>query len=889
VASIFSAGSARGQFAEVLDIPPKPNIGDLASISSGTQLNLRPGGSIGKSFDVGHPDAASINLELNVLGGLVGNELATYSGSVTNIVAGAVGDQMAAFNGSMVNIAGGIVGLGLDANAGSMVNISGGIVNEGMEASGATVNVTGGTVGGNFRVFSDSLVNVSGGRVGFHFYIGAIDGSSTNVRANLSGGVLDGNVQVTGPDTIFTSTGGLIGNGKPSGIAFNAFSLGHIRGGVVDANFDTRTDSDVRLYGSDFRLDDLPIAAGGQKITIPLGSVLTGILADGTPFMLSDRLDDQTAPDTLSLHASTPPPVVAGTIMVPGGMAPASIRGNQTLIVSEDGVVDWNFRAGRGSTVTIAGGQVGNYLEAVGATINVSGGTLGGDLAAYDQCVVNISGGSVGDFNQFDNGTIVNISGGSVGSFQVGSGSRVNISGGSIGSVGARNTSEVNISGGAFADIGSVTGSSVKFFGGDFRLNGVPVAGLDTIGSTKSVNLAYDPQNPTGKVLSGTLADGTPFVIDRIDGTLTLEAAVLPPVGSSMITVPASPAPLGIRQGQTLVLSQGGLVGDTSGFTAGPGSTLLMTGGEIRVGFKAIGATANISDGHVQGLRALTGSEVSISGSSTVVFDPQAYHGSELNISGGNINSALAHDGSVVNISGGTFVATISTRRALGAEAGSELNITGGDFQARVGASGLPTSKAVVNIHGGSFTVFQGNNNSVINLFGTEFQLGGVEIPGLDMDQPFTITDRNVTLTGILADGSPFSFDLNPTSVFNMDYMTPGALLTVTRVAPITMAGDYDNNGTVDAADYLVWRNTLGQSGSSLAADGNRNGAVDTGDYNLWRANFGRTFASAAAADALNTPVPEPSTLGILSIAVGLAITSGRARGWLAASASRRT
>ena len=29
----------------------------------------------------------------------------------------------------------------------------------------------------------------------------------------------------------------------------------------------------------------------------------------------------------------------------------------------------------------------------------------------------------------------------------------------------------------------------------------------------------------------------------------------------------------------------------------------------------------------------------------------------------------------------------------------------------------------------------------------------------------------------------------------------------------VTLAGDYNRNGVVDAADYTVWRNTLGQIG----------------------------------------------------------------------------
>jgi hypothetical protein len=58
------------------------------------------------------------------------------------------------------------------------------------------------------------------------------------------------------------------------------------------------------------------------------------------------------------------------------------------------------------------------------------------------------------------------------------------------------------------------------------------------------------------------------------------------------------------------------------------------------------------------------------------------------------------------------------------------------------------------------------------------------------------------------------------------------------------MAGDYDRNGTVDASDYAMWRNSL-NSTNNLAADGNRNGIIDQGDLVVWRSNFGRSFAAS--------------------------------------------
>ena len=63
------------------------------------------------------------------------------------------------------------------------------------------------------------------------------------------------------------------------------------------------------------------------------------------------------------------------------------------------------------------------------------------------------------------------------------------------------------------------------------------------------------------------------------------------------------------------------------------------------------------------------------------------------------------------------------------------------------------------------------------------------------------------------------------------------------RIADVLVIrpADYNHNGAVDAADYVVWRDALGQIGAGLTADGNNNGEIDAGDYNVWRANFGRT------------------------------------------------
>lgn len=99
----------------------------------------------------------------------------------------------------------------------------------------------------------------------------------------------------------------------------------------------------------------------------------------------------------------------------------------------------------------------------------------------------------------------------------------------------------------------------------------------------------------------------------------------------------------------------------------------------------------------------------------------------------------------------------------------------------------------------------------------------------------------------------------------------------------IQLPGDYNYDGTVDAADYVVWRDSLGKSGSGLPADGDRNQQVDANDYAVWKANFGRIAAGAAASNSLRSEtVPEPQLASLAlqsAIAFSLCVRSARFNG----------
>ncbi len=69
--------------------------------------------------------------------------------------------------------------------------------------------------------------------------------------------------------------------------------------------------------------------------------------------------------------------------------------------------------------------------------------------------------------------------------------------------------------------------------------------------------------------------------------------------------------------------------------------------------------------------------------------------------------------------------------------------------------------------------------------------------------------------------------------------------------------GDYNGNGEVDAADYTLYRDSLGQAVPAFTgADGSGNGIIDAADYNVWVANFGKINALSSVAAIAASSMP---------------------------------
>ena len=163
------------------------------------------------------------------------------------------------------------------------------------------------------------------------------------------------------------------------------------------------------------------------------------------------------------------------------------------------------------------------------------------------------------------------------------------------------------------------------------------------------------------------------------------------------------------------------------------------------------------------------------------------------------------------------------------------------EFQTDIDINNQGTVAFTARLWNGSFGIYAGGdpvNDKVVEIGDFLF---GQRVSGLG--QP------HLNNRGDIA----FSFNVLDPSVPGGEWS--GIALAV-KQAPIT--GDFNLNGTVDAADYVVWRKGVGV-------------APTPANYNLWRTHFGETFGNGSGATA-NVTVPEPATLVMLIMAAAASI-----------------
>lgn len=250
------------------------------------------------------------------------------------------------------------------------------------------------------------------------------------------------------------------------------------------------------------------------------------------------------------------------------------------------------------------------------------------------------------------------------------------------------------------------------------------------------------------------------------------------------------------------------LPGDSiaNGNVIAAGTTVNVLGGNIGLGVDQSNGTLNIESGNVAVGASSIGTGftnsnnlVNISGGTVGGFF-QLLGNTTLNLSGGQMESfGVFNSGTRVNITGGTVTRFPDIFDGV-------VNISGGDIFS-------------IRIFGGE-----------VNLIGSEFSIDGVEID-LAVGQTMVINQRNVNLSGILADGSPIETDLNSSAggfnSANPDGASFAARVTVTVVEPEPIIGDVNQDDTVNFLDISPFISVLSASGFQDEADINRDEEVN--------------------------------------------------------------
>jgi T5SS/PEP-CTERM-associated repeat protein len=328
----------------------------------------------------------------------------------------------------------------------------------------------------------------------------------------------------------------------------------------------------------------------------------------------------------------------------------------------------------------------------------------------------------------------------------------------------------------------------------------------------------------------------------------------------------------------TLVIEQGGRVSNSAATigrlnhslgivnVSGVGSTWSMTG---RLSIGGDGAT-NV-DGDTGALNIGPGGIVGVNGE-TVLFPKGT-----LKLEGGTLSTSSIR----FQNAGGQFNWTSGTLH-VGSYTGSLTNSAGVLAPGAVSFGSTTISGNYTQQPAGTLQIEIGGTTSgtqydTVGVTGNTTTLGG--LLQLSLLNGFIPTNANsfTVLSSLGIVNGSFSNVANNQRVLTTDGLGSflvryGASSTLnTRqviLTNFTIAGDFNVDGKVDAADYTVWRKSTGLNVTRFtSADADGSGLIDNADYTIWRSHFGLATGAGSASGAFAaTTVPEPSSLALLSL-----------------------
>jgi hypothetical protein len=196
------------------------------------------------------------------------------------------------------------------------------------------------------------------------------------------------------------------------------------------------------------------------------------------------------------------------------------------------------------------------------------------------------------------------------------------------------------------------------------------------------------------------------------------------------------------------------------------------------------------------------------------------------------------------------------------------------DKRVRFQIQGLNAAQTYTLTFFGSHS-FSDDSNTVYSVFTDNTYTTLVDSVDLEVRDPTEFWLHNRDKVATLSDLSPQTDNILYVQFVgafdNLGYLN--ALQIEASAAPPGLNGDYNDDGTVNAADYVVWRKNQGTM-NPLPNDPT-GGTIGSNQYNTWRANFGMTGGGGSLGGG--AAIPEPaSLLLVVCAAMGLSLVRRR-------------
>jgi fibronectin-binding autotransporter adhesin len=141
-----------------------------------------------------------------------------------------------------------------------------------------------------------------------------------------------------------------------------------------------------------------------------------------------------------------------------------------------------------------------------------------------------------------------------------------------------------------------------------------------------------------------------------------------------------------------------------------------------------------------------------------------------------------------------------------------------------------------------------------------------LDVTGVGTGSSWVIATYTGTLTGTFETITPG---------YSVDYGSGSNSQVTLMAAAVGLPGDFNNDGKVDAGDYVTWRKNNGTN-NALANDNGLGTPIGQAHYNLWRNNFGKPPGAGSSLGA--GAVPEPSSIVLIGVALMVTIWGVRRR-----------